>query len=345
VPSPRKCFPVEHAKDFTTLRYHNRGPAPITLMPNSRTTLGLALTAATVAILFLGYFRARRFRAFPAHGWLGWLALLSAEALLFARIEPVATYFTAIAWSSYILIADAAVLALTNRSRLNDAPIVVARLALLSIPLWLIFEAYNLRLQNWTYVGVPRTWPAALFGYAWSFATITPAVFETADLVQAVLPASPAGPSLEAALDSSPNISRAAEYVLMISGAACLLIPPLVPRHFAAYLFALVWIGFLLLLDPLNHRLGLPSFLGDLAEGIRRRLYEFLLAGWICGWLWKFWNYWAAAKWLYTFPMFQRWKIFEMPAPGFLGFLPFALDCFVMYVTAAWLLGWVKRVK
>jgi len=314
-------------------------------MSSAHTTLGLALTAATVASLFLGYFRARRFRAFPASGWLGWLALLTAEALLFARIEPVATFFTPIAWSSYILIADAAVLALTNRSRLNDAPIVVARLALLSIPLWLIFEAYNLRLQNWTYVGVPRTWPARLCGYAWSFATITPAVFETSDLVQAVLPASPASPSLEAAPDSSPIISRAAEYVLMISGAACLLIPLLVPQHFAAYLFALVWIGFLLLLDPLNHLLGLPSFLGDSAEGMRRRLHGFLLAGWICGWLWEFWNYWAAAKWLYTFPMFQRWKIFEMPAPGFLGFLPFALDCFVMYVTAAWLLGWVKRVK
>jgi hypothetical protein len=313
-------------------------------MPDTHTTLGLALTAATVALLFLGYFRTRRLHAFPAHGWLGWLALLSAEALLFARSEPVATYFTPIAWSSYILIADAAVLALTNRSRLNDAPMVIARLALLSIPLWLIFEAFNLRLQNWTYVGVPRAWPAAIFGYAWSFATITPAVFETSDLVQAVLPASPAGTSPEPAPDSW-KISLAAESILMISGAACLVVPLLVPRHLAAFLFAPVWIGFLLLLDPLNHRLGLPSFIGDLAEGMRRRLYGFLLAGWICGWLWEFWNYWAAAKWLYIFPMFQRWKIFEMPTPGFLGFLPFALDCFVMYVTAAWLLGWVKRVK
>jgi hypothetical protein len=43
--------------------------------------------------------------------------------------------------------------------------------------------------------------------------------------------------------------------------------------------------------------------------------------------------------------MFQQWKIFEMPAPGYLGFLPFALECFTMYVTAAWLAGWVKRVK
>ena len=315
-----------------------------TLMLSARTTLGLALTAATVASLFLGYFRARRFRAFPAYGWLGWLALLSAEALLFARVEPVATYFTPIAWSAYILIADAAVLALSNRSRLNDAPIVVARLAFLSIPLWLIFEAYNLRLQNWTYVGLPRAWPTALFGYAWSFATITPAVFETSDLVQAVLPP-PAPRPLQESAPHPRKISLAAEIVLMISGLACLLIPLLVPQHLAAYLFALVWIGFLLLLDPLNHRLGLPSFIGDLSEDLSRRFYGFLLAGWICGWLWEFWNYWAAAKWLYIFPMFQRWKIFEMPAPGFLGFLPFTLECFVMYVTAAWLLGWIKRVK
>src|SRR5580692_9869901 len=181
-----------------------------TPMPDARTTLGLALTAATVALLFLGYFRARRLRAFPAHGWLGWLALLSAEALLFARIEPVATYFTPIAWSSYILIADAAVLALTNRSRLNDAPIVVARLALLSIPLWLIFEAYNLRLRNWMYTGVPPGWTGALLGYGWSFATITPAIFETSDLVQALLPRLPGKPL---------KISPGAESVLIAVGA------------------------------------------------------------------------------------------------------------------------------
>ena len=101
------------------------------------------------------------------------------------------------------------------------------------------------------------------------------------------------------------------------------------PQRLAAYLFLPVWIGFILLLDPLNRRLGLPSFLGDLSEGFRRRLYGFSLPGWICGWLWEFWNNWAAAKWHYIFPIAQQWKIFEMPAPGYLGFLPFALECFV----------------
>jgi hypothetical protein len=300
------------------------------------TILGVAITAATVLLLVIRYFLARRRRGFPGYGWLGWTALLFAEVLLFARIEPVATYFTPIAWSAYILIVDAAVLALTNRSRLNDAPLVVARMALLSIPLWLIFEAYNLRLENWIYTGVPLGWPAALLGYGWSFATITPAIFETSDLVQALLPPLPGEPW---------KISRATENILIVSGVACLIIPLLLPQRVAAHLFALVWVGFLLLLDPSNRRLGLPSFLGDLSEGFRRRAYGFLLAGWICGCLWEFWNYWAAAKWHYIFPMFQRWKIFEMPAPGFLGFLPFALECFVMYVTAAWLLGWLRRVK
>jgi hypothetical protein len=300
------------------------------------TALGIAITALTAALLVAGFFRTRRTRPFPSYGWLGFVALGLGEWLMFKGVEPVATHFTPIAWSAYILIADAAVLALTGRSRLNDAPIVVARMALLSIPLWLIFEGYNLRLHNWTYVGVPRGWATMVFGYGWSFATITPAIFETSDLVQAMLPPLPSVPA---------KISRAAENVLMALGTASLILPLTLPRKTGAYVFGLVCIGFVLLLDPMNRRLGLPSFVGDLSEGFRRRLYGFLAAGWICGWFWEFWNNWAAARWHYTFPMFQHWKIFQMPAPGFLGFIPFALECFSMYVTAAWLSGWVKRVK
>jgi hypothetical protein len=320
---------------FSTVN-RDKGPHHLRYHDSRMLVTGIVITAATVAALVIGFFRTRRRRSFPAYGLLGIVALAGAEWLMFRGVEPVATYFTPIAWSAYILIADASVLALTNRSRLQDAPFTVARMALLSIPLWLIFEAYNLRLRNWTYVGVPQHWPAALLGYGWSFATITPAIFETSDLVQALLPALPA---------ESWKISRAAENAVMACGVACLILPLVLPQRIASYLFALVWLGFLLLLDPLNRRLRLPSFLGDLSEGFRRRLYGFLAAGWICGWLWEFWNNWAEAKWHYTFPMFQELKIFEMPAPGFLGFLPFALECFVMYVTVAWLLGWLKRVK
>jgi len=97
-----------------------------------------------------------------------------------------------------------------------------------------------------------------------------------------------------------------------------------------------------LLLDPIDSRLGLPSFEGDLASGRRGRFFSFLVSGWVCGWLWEFWNFWAAAKWHYTFPIMQGSKIFEMPAAGFAGFPPFAVECLVMYYFAAWLLGWER---
>lgn len=125
----------------------------------------------------------------------------------------------------------------------------------------------------------------------------------------------------------------------MVCGAVLLLLPLVLPSHVAAYLFALVWLGFIFLLDPINRRRGWPSLLADFERGYRGRFCSLLFSGWVCGFLWEFWNNWAAAKWNYVFPMFQSLKIFEMPAPGFLGFLPFAVECFTMYVFAAGILG------
>lgn len=292
--------------------------------------IGVAVTAATAGVLAADFARQRQ-RRLPGYGWAGIVILAIAEILLFRGIWPVTIYFTPIAWTCYILVADAAVLTLRGFSRLRDEPRRFAGLAYLSIPLWLVFEAYNLRLQNWTYVGVPRAWWPAMLGYAWSFATIWPGIFETADLLEALGWFRPARPI---------SISRKAERTLVIIGALLLVLPLVLPRHLARHLFGLVWIGFALLLDPLNHWRGRASILGDLSSGRRGRLYSLLLSGWICGWLWEFWNFWATAKWHYIFPMFQAWKIFEMPAPGFLGFPPFAIECFVMYSFAAGYLKW-----
>jgi hypothetical protein len=290
--------------------------------------LGILLTAATVTILVVEFFRARR-RAFPAHGWLGLAALGSAEFLMFHGIEPAATYFSPLAWTAYILIADAAIYAISGEARLREEPRGLLKMAALSIPLWMIFEAYNLRLMNWRYVGLPQGAIERGFGYAWAFATITPGIFMTAALIEAL-----------GWFDghSRPiRAGRGAEKIMIALGAVLLIVPLVVPKRAGAYLFGLLWLGFLFLLEPINDRLHLPSFKNDLARGIRGRLYSFLAAGWVCGWLWEFWNYWARAGWRYTFPIGQQWKIFEMPAPGYLAFPVYALECFAMYVTAGWI--------
>lgn len=291
---------------------------------------GIAVTAATATVLLLEFLRCRA-RPLPLRGWVALALLVAAEFLMFRGVQPVAAYFTPIAWTCYLFLADAMVRAIRGRSRLADEPREFGLTAALSLPLWLIFEAYNLRLRNWTYVGLPANWLARNFGYAWSFMTITPAILITADLVESFgwFHARPRGTKY-------PPQALAA---MTAAGALCLAIPLAVPRQAAAYLFALVWVGFFLLLDPANYRLGLPSLMRDLEEGRPGRLYALLVSGWTCGWLWEFWNYWASARWQYVFPLFQEWKIFAMPAPGYLGFLPFALECSVMLIFTRWALG------
>ena len=296
--------------------------------------IAVILTAATLTILVVEFFRARRW-PFPAHGWLGLVSLICAEYLMFQGIEPAATYFSPVAWTSYILIADAAVLAISGHSRLREESRGMLKMALLSIPLWLIFEAYNLRLANWKYIGLPQGHIERWIGYGWAFATITPGIFITAALIESL------GWFKQ---ESRPlHISRTMNTALIVLGAAMLIVPLLVPKHAASYLFGLVWLGFLFLLEPVNCRLHLPSLVGDLARGYRGRLYSFLVAGWVCGWLWEFWNYWARAGWIYTFPSFvasgQQWKLFQMPALGYAAFPVYALECFAMYVNGAWLLS------
>ncbi len=170
-------------------------------------------------------------------------------------------------------LTDAAVLAIRGHSRLHDEPGKFFSLAVLSVPLWLIFEAYNLRLQNWSYSGVPVAWPLALLGYGWSFATIFPGIFETADLIESF------GwfPSRAAVRFSSP-----ARRSMIFFGAICLLGPLIAPQPVASRLFALVWIGFIFLLDPINYRLGLPSLIGDFAVGRHSRFYSLLASGFAC---------------------------------------------------------------
>ena len=293
--------------------------------------LGVILLAATLAVV-VAEFLERRTRAFPAHGWLGLVALAGAEWLMFRGVEPVATYFTPIVWTAYLLVADAALFALSNHSPLREAPREFARMALLSIPLWLIFEAYNLRLANWAYVGLPQNLFARWLGYAWSFATITPALLLTAEVVAALGWFSRPGRPL--------RLADSGRRTLVWLGAAMLVVPVILPRRIGGYLFAFVWLGFVFLLDPLLRRRGAPSLLAEFERGDYSRLGSLLVSGWICGWLWEFWNFWAVAKWVYVFPISQQWKIFEMPAPGYLGFLPFALEAFILYVFAVRLLKW-----
>lgn len=253
--------------------------------------------------------------------------MLASQAGMLAGIAPFTVWHTPIAWTGYILLVDGLVWRRRGNSWLRNAPAEFLFLAAASVPLWLVFEIYNkFFIRNWFYVGVPESLPLRYAGYAWAFATIWPAIFETAELVSSVR-------DRRAPEYRAEERSREALTPLMtlavLTGAVMLILPIVYP---STYLAAPVFLGFIFLLDPLNARAGAESILGDWRRAHPGRLVNLLIAGLACGLFWEFWNYWAAAKWIYNVPILPEVKLFEMPILGFGGFPAFAVECFTMYV-------------
>lgn len=261
----------------------------------------------------------------PRYSWLGLALIVISEIGMFLQIEPFWTWHTPIAWTGYILFVDGLVWSRRGSSWLTAAPAEFAFLALMSVPLWLIFEAYNLLIRNWHYINLPPNLVVRYASYAWAFATIWPGIFETAELVATFR----GSRSVASAFTRTPVPIGPWAYVSIIAGAAMLLWPIVRP---SPYLAAPVWLGFIFLLDPLDARAGAESLAADLRRGSRDRLTNLVLSGFVCGVLWEFWNYWARSKWVYAVPIMENLKIFEMPLPGYFGFPAFALECFAMYV-------------
>lgn len=293
-------------------------------MDQEHVVIGIALLAVTLLFFPAKCFRAAKRGKFRAWGWAGLAVILSAELLLFFQAPWVRTFFTPVVWTGYLLLVDAMVARLRGSSRLESSPGEFLTLVFWSFPLWMIFEGYNLRLENWTYVGLPDDLVVRSLGYFWSFATIWPAIFETADLVAALGLWRTHG-------TPRATLSRRSLIPLFILGLLMVTLPVALPVQVGRYLFGPVWIGFVFLLDPLNYHWNGHSLLREWEQGQTSTLKSFMLAGLVCGILWEFWNYWAGAKWQYIFPIGQELKIFEMPLPGYLGFPPFALECLVIY--------------
>ena len=263
--------------------------------------------------------------AFPRYGIAGAAVILTGHALLATGNDFVSIYYTPMQWSGYILIADALIKRYRGNSLIANQFGEFILMLLISIPGWLIFEGYNLLLRNWRYIGLPENTLLRYLGYSWSFATITPALLLTYELVRLRWPE----PQWEIrAAAARPEPGALWNGTLIALGAVSLALPLLWP---STYMTPLVWIGFVLLLDPVNGLMGARSIMGELRRGRWRPLAQFFIAGLVCGVLWEFWNFWAGAKWEYSVPYWGDVKIFEMPVLGYLGFLPFTIECFAIY--------------
>ncbi len=233
-------------------------------------------------------------------------------------IEPFATWLYPLAWYPTLALLEAAVASRGGRFFFGRPAFLASALGW-SVPFWLFFELLNLRLENWYYVFLPRDGVARWLGIALSFATVIPAILLTERLADSL--------GIADTLRTR-RVRMPRGRVLPALGALLLALALAWPRAF----FPLVWGGVFLVVDPwILRRAPARSLLGDLERGRPSRIVRLLTAGLAVGLLWEAFNLGARGKWIYTVPGFEDFKLFEMPALGFLGFPFFALEAFAVW--------------
>jgi len=254
------------------------------------------------------------------HGIIGLGILIVAEIMMFSGVEPFVSWFYCFAWWSYILIADSLVYRIRGNSLLMNRTKEFFLLLPWSVAVWLFFELVNLALKNWYYINIPGNITMRWIGYMVAYSTVLPGIFETTELLESL--------GLYRGL-SVPAIPESRKWYIpfWIVGGAFLVLPITLPK----YCFPLIWGSFVFLLEPVNHRFTGKSLMREWERGNPSKFLLLLTAGLACGLFWEFWNFWARSKWVYTVPFFDQLKGFEMPFLGFLGFPPFAVECYVIY--------------
>jgi hypothetical protein len=262
-------------------------------------------------------------REFPRRGYVG--SGLIAVGWYLAWVRPDGFQFLwehsfLLLWMGYNLVVDALNWSRTGTSLLTRNRAAYAGMFVLSIPGWWLFEFLNLYVQNWHYV---LNRPVGDFEYAVrtsiDFSVVIPSVFSTAEWWSSLrfLEGSSRWKSI------AVTRRRLAAYLLL--GIGMLVAVITLPR----YCFPLVWVSLYFIFDSLNGFLGAPSLSGFLERGNWRPLNA---------------NFYSLPKWIYTIPFVDVFHIFEMPLPGYLGYLPFGLELYALYFLLMEMLG-LKRTR
>lgn len=232
-------------------------------------------------------------------------------AALTGASQPLTDYAYAILWWGLLPIADA-----WNESRRGlslwrgRSGHFLSITIPVSVLFWLLFEVLNLAAPQWRYRGgIENIYAQTLFGFI-SFATVIPIMVES---------------------------------YWMVGGEFCL--PERFAAFFRAWRFSSILLGLILASIPfVNHvfwfNQGIwlaPAFVllpftaakpcGSAGRFARALVFSGLLAGFF----WELLNYWSRTQWEYLI-LPSAPHLFQMPLPGYLGFIPFALTALVVYL-------------
>ena len=203
-----------------------------------------------------------------------------------------------------------------------ERPVLFGLLFPVSAVFWWVFEYYNRFVMNWLYhqsdVGAVEYFVHASI----CFSTVLPAVYSTSEWLKGF-------PSLQGRMTGPcVQIHRANTWACLVMGVC--LFAFLKIGVWPLELYPLLWTGPVLIWICLSQLTGEPEDLGALVKGDWRVIWNWALAALICGFFWEMWNFWSLVRWEYQVPYLHGALVFEMPLAGFMGYLPFGLECYVV---------------
>jgi hypothetical protein len=268
---------------------------------------------------------ARPFRfSFPWWGWAGLAVIAIFWTIAWTRVPrlaPIRPHTFTPLWVGYILTVNALAFQRSGRSLMCDRPRFFLLLFPLSAAFWWFFEYLNRFVQNWYYIGDVDLGPWEYFVRATlPFSTVLPAVLSTRDWLLTF----PVFARKFACFRPLPAAcSKGAAGLILAAAAAGLAGVGVWPN----LLYPLVWVAPLLVIVSVRTLSGERHVLQDVARGDWTLVVTSALAALLCGFFWEMWNYYSLPKWIYAIPYAERFRLFEMPALGYAGYLPFGLAC------------------
>lgn len=271
----------------------------------------------------------------PPWGWAGLILAAVAWTCAWGQFDGLGsmaeqTFFPL--WLGYILVMDGMVFRRRGRSMVADHKGRFLILFPASAASWWYFEFLNRFVQNWWYEGSFEFSALRYIAHASiCFSTVLPAVFETADWLNTC----PWFRSTYANGPRRPHPSARASVVMMVVGAVGLGLLTCFP----APTFYLVWLAPLSVLLGALWLSGVERPLGNIGGGDYGFIVRLMIAALVCGFFWEMWNFWSMPKWNYGVPYVQVLHLFEMPALGYTGYLPFGPICWCFWLCLTTLAG------
>ena len=281
---------------------------------------------------------------FPIWFWFSLPVLALSWFLMWARVKLSVSleYYTFVPlWWSFILILDGLVYKRNNgASIVSRKPKVMQLLAVVSCFSWFAFEYLNFFvLENWYY---PNNEVFSNFGnvfwFSLSYTTVLPAIFEWYMLLKTFR-------FFRNRYNNGPKMSVSRVFLIIYY-----ILGLVLAFGMGYYPYLLFWVLWVALVPMLSAAMALAGFwtpFTPIRTGDWSKVILVGLATLFNGFFWELWNFGSEwfhddaptnpNYWKYSVPYLDKFHFFsEMPVLGYFGYLFFGLNCWIIWLIAAY---------